>query len=62
MTYPEVRHSPPVEEWGHMPISKLLTQNCPFQENTGTKSATETEGCEAMGSAQTVWSPVNLRL
>jgi hypothetical protein len=24
----EVRHNPPVERWGHLPISKILTQNC----------------------------------
>jgi hypothetical protein len=26
--YPEVRHGPPVEEWGQPPTSKILTQNC----------------------------------
>jgi hypothetical protein len=26
--YPEVRHGPLVEECGHPPISKILTQNC----------------------------------
>jgi hypothetical protein len=26
--YPEVRHGPLVEGWGHLPISKILTQNC----------------------------------
>jgi hypothetical protein len=26
--YPEVRNGTPVEAWGHLPISKILTQNC----------------------------------
>jgi hypothetical protein len=26
--YPEVRCGPPVDGWGHPPVSKFLTQNC----------------------------------
>jgi hypothetical protein len=42
--YPEVRHSPPVEAWGHLPISKILTQNCSCLKEIQGQEWTETEG------------------
>jgi hypothetical protein len=36
---------PPVEEWGHPPISTFLTQNCSCpKKSQGQKNGTETEG------------------